>query len=71
MTKSACADLKSLYNVTALKNDFVLQARGFCTDFSLPELMSSQRAIFNQCMRELGKMNILTTAEEVVKAVVT
>ena len=36
VTKSAPADQKSLPNVTVLKNDFVLQARGFCTDYSLP-----------------------------------
>ena len=47
VTKSACAGKKLVHNnMTALKNEFVLQAGGYCTDFIASKLMSSQRTIF-------------------------
>ena len=47
VTKSAWAGKKLVHNnMTALKNEFVLQARGYCTDFIASKLMSSQRTIF-------------------------
>ena len=37
---------RSLHNVTALNNDLVLQARGFCTDYLLPVSSCPLRWIF-------------------------
>ena len=46
MTKSAHAGWKLLHNnMTALKNKFVLQARGFCTDYFIASKLMSFEVI--------------------------
>ena len=59
MTKTARADWKSLHNVTAL-NDFVLQARSFCTEYSLPVSSCPLRGLFfNYALKKLFE-NVVT-----------
>ena len=61
--------------MTALKKDFVLQARGFCTDYSLP--VSSSAAVLSEystcsacCLPEHGStMDIITNLRAVLLVV--
>ena len=48
--------------MTALKNDFVSQARGFCSDYSVyiaSKFMSSQRNIFPMIASSFAHVKVL------------